>query len=93
MRGRAWILADSYQVARLESDLANEIPEIRLRLLHQDIEYRPVHFRQGKGEIWLPSTTEFYMDFRGHRFQRRHRFTDFQLFSVKVEQTLGDLKE
>jgi hypothetical protein len=93
LRGRAWILADSYQVARLESDLAGEMPEIRLRLLHQDIEYRPVHFDEGKSEIWLPSTSEFYMDFRGHRFHRRHSFTEFQLFSVKIQQTLGDLKE
>ena len=93
LRGRAWILAHSYQVARLESDLADEIPAIRLHLQHQDIEYRPVHFDENMVEIWLPSTSEFYMDIRGHRFYRRHRFTDFQLFSVKVQQTLDDLKE
>ena len=92
LRGRAWILADSYQVARLESDLLNEIPEVRLRLQHEDIEYRPVTFSNGKGEFWLPSSTQFYMDFRGHRFYRLHRFTDFQLFSVGVDQKLSDLK-
>jgi hypothetical protein len=92
LRGRAWILADSYQVARLESDLAEEIPQIRLRLQHQDIQYRPVHFAHG-GEIWLPSSSEFYMDFRNHRFYRRHRFTEFQLFGVKIQQTVGDPKE
>jgi hypothetical protein len=89
LRGRAWILADSYQVARLESDLADQIPKIRLRLQHEDIEYRPVHFEQGECDIWLPSTTEIYMDFRGHRFYRRHRFTDFRLFSVTFHLTVG----
>jgi len=89
LRGRAWILADSYQVARLESDLADEIPKIRLRLQHEDIEYRPVHFEEGKDELWLPSSTELYMDFRGHRFYRRHRFTDFRLFSVTIQLTFG----
>jgi hypothetical protein len=93
LRGRAWILANSYQVARLETDLAAEIPEIRLRLQHQDIEYRPVHFNQGKTEMWLPSTSDFYMDFRGHRFYRRHHFTDFKLFSVGLQQSLGDPQE
>jgi hypothetical protein len=92
LRGRAWILADSYQVARLETDLAEEIPEIRLRLQHQNIEYRPVHFKE-EGEIWLPSSSELYVDFHGHRFYRRHRFTDFQIFSVKVQQTVGDPKQ
>lgn len=93
LRGRAWILANSYQVARLETDLAAEIPEIHLRLQHQDIEYRPVHFNQGKTEMWLPSTSDFYMDFRGHRFYRRHHFTDFKLFSVGMQQSVGDPQE
>lgn len=93
LRGRAWILADSYQVARLECDLLKEIPEVRLRLQHEDIEYRPVSFRNGQAEFWLPSSTKFYMDFRGHRFYRLHHFTDFQLFSVGVDQKMKDLKE
>jgi len=93
LRGRAWILADSYQVARLESDLVNAIPEVRLRLQHEDIEYRPVKFSDGKVEIWLPSTCKFYMDFHGHRFYRLHRFTDFQLFSVNVRQNVDNPTE
>jgi len=93
LRGRAWILADSYQVARLESDLANEIPKIRLRLQHQEVEYRPVPLPDSKAEIWLPSSTEMYMDFIGRRFYRRHSFTNLKFFSVKVEQTFGDPKE
>ena len=93
LRGRAWILADSYQVARLESDLANEIPQIRLHLQHQEVEYRPVPLPESKAEIWLPSSTEMYMDFLGHRFYRQHSFTDLKFFSVKVQQTIGDPKE
>jgi hypothetical protein len=90
LRGRAWIVADSYQVARLESDLVEEIPQIRLRLQHQDIEYSPVPSPETKSEIWLPSSTEMYMDFLGHRFYRRHTFTDIKLFSVGLQQTFGD---
>jgi hypothetical protein len=92
LRGRAWILANSYQVGRLETDLAAEIPEVRLRLQHEDIQYRPVYFDAGKTEMWLPVNCELYMDFRGHRFYRRHQFTDFKLFSVGLEQSLGDPK-
>ena len=93
LRGRAWILADSYQVARLVTDVADDIPQIRLRLQHQEIEYRPVPVPENKSEIWLPSSTELYMDFRGHRFYRRHSFTDIELFSVKVQQTIGQPKQ
>ncbi len=92
LRGRAWILASSYQVARLETDLAETIPDIRLSLDHQSVEYQPVRFRDAKVEIWLPASTELFMDFRGHRFYRRHSFTDFNLFSVKVDQQISEPK-
>ena len=93
LRGRAWILDGSYQVARLESDLAEEIPKIRLHLQHQEVEYRPVPLPNAKGPIWLPATSELYMDFFGHRFYRQHTFTDLKFFSVKVQQTFGDPRE
>jgi hypothetical protein len=91
-RGRAWILADSYQVGRLETDLVETIPEIRLRLQHQVIEYSPCSFANSNVVMWLPSSAEFYMDFRGHRFYRRHSYADFQLFSVKVHQEFGQIR-
>jgi hypothetical protein len=91
IRGRAWILADSYQVARLETDLAETIPPIHLRLDHQSVEYSPVRFPRSKVEIWLPASTELFMDFQGHRFYRRHTFTDFNLFLVKIDQQFGEV--
>jgi tetratricopeptide (TPR) repeat protein len=81
LRGRAWILADSFQVARLETDLEESIPKIRLRLDHQRVEYRAVESSTNHLQLWLPSSTELYMDFLGRRFYRKHSFTDFKLFS------------
>jgi hypothetical protein len=42
--------------------------------------------------MWLPSSVELYMDFRGHRFYRRLSYADFQLFSVKVHQEFGGIR-
>jgi hypothetical protein len=92
LRGIAWILADSYQVAHLEFDLAETIPKVRLRLDHQVIEYLPVSFPDSGTTIWLPSSAELYMDFRGHRFYRRHSYTNFKLFSVMVDEKFGTLR-
>jgi len=92
VRGRAWILADSYQVGRVETDLVNTVREIRLRLHHEVIEYSPQTFPGKNVELWVPSSAELYMDFRGHRFYRRHSYTDFQLFSVKVHQEFGQIR-
>jgi hypothetical protein len=90
LRGIAWILQDSYQVVHLEIDLAETIPKIRLRLDHQIIEYLPVSFPQSDTKIWLPSSAELYLDFRGHRFYRRLSYTNFKLFSVKIQQQFGN---
>jgi hypothetical protein len=86
LRGRAWILADSYQVARLETDLADTIPAIHLRLEHMNVEYRPVAFAARHTELWLPASAELFLDFSGRRFYRKHSFTNFTLFSVDVDQ-------
>lgn len=88
-RGRAWILADSYQLVHMDTDLVEIIPKIRLRLYHQALEYLPVSFPNSDARLWLPSSAELYMDFKGHRFYRRLSYIDFKLFSVKVQQNIG----
>jgi tetratricopeptide (TPR) repeat protein len=93
LRGRAWILAGSYQVARLETDLVQPIPKIRLRLDHQSVEYRPVKTSSKNLQLWLPSSTELYMDFQGRRFYRKHSFTDFRIFSVDSQYQITDHKK
>jgi hypothetical protein len=92
LRGRAWILSDSYQVGRIETDLVNTIPEIHLRLQHEVVEYSPHNFPGKNIVMWVPSRAELYMDFRGHRFYRRHSYTDLQLFSVKIRQEYGQIR-
>jgi hypothetical protein len=92
VRGRAWILADSYQLVRLETDLLQTIPEIRLRFQHQVIEYSLVSLSDADA-VMLPLGASIYMEFAGHRFYRRHSYTNFQVFSVKVHEELGNVKE
>ena len=92
LRGRAWILADSFQVARLETDIQESIPKIRLRLNHESVEYRPVSSPTRNLQLWLPSSTELYMDFRGRRFYRKHSFTDFKIFSVDMQYQMSGPK-
>ena len=69
------------------------IPKIRLRLDHERIEYRPVNSSTSRLRLWLPSSTELYIDFRGHRFYRKHSFTDLKIFSVEMQYQMGAPKE
>jgi hypothetical protein len=86
------ILADSYQLVRLETDIARTIPDIGLRRQHEVIEFSPIQFSHAK-TIMLPSVADIYMDLKNHRFFRRHSYTNFQLFSVNVYERLGKARE
>jgi len=82
LKGRAWIATDSYEVVRMETDLASPISGIGLDLEHLVIGYAPVEFRNHTVRLWLPESASLYIAYRGHRYQREHKFNHFQLFSV-----------
>jgi len=93
IKGRAWVAADSHQVLRLEVDLLEPLPEIKLQSEHLAIEYRPVDFPRRKLQLWLPESAELYLDFRGSRHFRRHSFSEFLLFAVDLRQQIHDPRE
>lgn len=92
LKGRAWILADSYEIARLETDLISPMPQIKLVADHTAIEYGPVQFRIRDVQMWLPQTAEVYYDWRGKRIHRRHSFSNYMLFAVEEKQQIAEPK-
>jgi tetratricopeptide (TPR) repeat protein len=90
LKGRAWIDANTFQVVRLETDLREVRQDLRLNAEHLVMEYGPVHFKSRKEVLWLPASADYYAIFRGHRFRRRHSFSDYILFSIDDKQKLGE---
>ena len=88
LKGRAWIATDSYQILRLETALIAPMPQIQLLEDRTIIEYGPVHFRQGKTDMWLPQSAEVYYDWRGRRGFRRHSFSNYLLFFVEDKERI-----
>ena len=88
LKGRAWISVDTYQIVRLESDLVEPIPQVRLSREHLAIEYHPVQFSKQDLELWLPQSAEVYLTFRGRSLHRKHIFSSYLLFSVDVDQKI-----
>lgn len=89
LRGRAWFVADSYQIVGLQTDLIATHPEIRLTVDHTAIEYGPVHFSSRGVDMWLPQTAEVYSDLRGRQFHRRMSFSNYLLFAVDDKQQIS----
>src|SRR5580693_804053 len=88
LKGRAWISADNYQIARLETDLVAPLPQIRLLADHADIEYGPVRFAKSNVNMWLPQSAEVYYDWKGKRIHRRHSFSEYMLFGIEDKQKI-----
>jgi len=86
LKGRAWITADKFQIVRLESEMVNPMPEIRLLGEHEVVEYGPVPFVKKNTSLWLPKSADIYFDFRKHRYYRRHSFDHYMLFSTDTEE-------
>jgi hypothetical protein len=93
LKGRAWITADKFQIVRIESELVNPIPQIRLAGEHQVVEYGPVPFQKRNVQLWLPQSAEIYLDFRRHRYYRKHSFDHYMLFSIDATDTQKAPKE
>jgi tetratricopeptide (TPR) repeat protein len=93
LTGRAWIDARTFQVLRLESDLLKPVEKIRLTREHISIEFASVQFRTRNEQLWLPQTAELYVEWGGHRFYRRHAFSNFKIFSTDATQEVDGPKE
>ena len=89
LKGRAWIVADSYQIVDLQTDLVDALPDIRLTVDHTSIEYGPVHFRSRGVDMWLPQTAEVFSELRGKRIHRRLAFSNYLLFAVDDTQKVS----
>ena len=90
LKGRAWIDADTFQVVRLETDLREPHPEMKLNAEHLTMEYGPVRFKSRNEQLWLPTSADFYAIRRGKRFHQQHAFTNYILFSVDMEEKIGE---
>jgi hypothetical protein len=89
-QGHAWIADKDSQILRLLTDLVAPIPQIHLKEEHLDISYAPVGFEKPRFLVWLPEEASMQISYRGHRYQRVHKFSHFQLFLVVTEQTVKE---
>lgn len=89
LKGRAWFLADSYQIAALQTDLIHPVAEIQLAADHAFVQYAPVHFATRGVDMWLPQTAEVYSDRKGQRLHQRLSFSNYFLFVVDDKQKIS----
>jgi tetratricopeptide (TPR) repeat protein len=89
LKGRVWVAAGSYNVLHVESDLREPMKELELTRDHLAIDYGPVSFGNGNAELWLPWYADMYLELHGKRYHHSHTLTNFSLFSVDTNNTIG----
>jgi len=92
LKGRAWILADNYQIVHLEADLLNPLRQIQLLRQHQSVDYAPVAFKSKKTVLWLPKSADLYFNFRRRLYYRHESFEKYKLFSVGASEKISQPK-
>jgi hypothetical protein len=79
-----------HAVLRIETDLVSSIPQIDLQMEHLVIVYAPIDFQKSHVRLWLPASASLYLSYRGHRYERVHNFSQFQLFSVDAARVIKE---
>ena len=88
-QGFAWIDPGSYQIVRLRQELLAPRMDAHLATATSDILYGEVHFESVATPFWLPREVIVNLRFSGQQYRNRHRYSDYQLFTVAVEQKVA----
>ena len=92
LKGRVWLTATTYQVLHLETDLREPMTELELTREHLAIDYGPVVFRNGQTELWVPWYADMFLERHHRRYHHRHTLSNYTLFAVDTNQTVGKPK-
>jgi VWFA-related protein len=86
LQGVAWIDAENYQIVRMRTDLLAPLKSAGLQQETAVVRLHPVTFRRSPAVLWLPQEVEVTIAYLGMRFENRHRYSHYELFTVETEQ-------
>jgi len=93
LKGRAWIATDTGQVMHIETNLVDGIIAIDLQQIAISVDYALIKSQSQKIEIWLPQFVVAYTEFTKRQIIVEHTFSDFEIFSVQMQETIQRPRE
>jgi tetratricopeptide (TPR) repeat protein len=91
-QGVAWIDATNHQILRLNTDLLEPLPLLKLKAETTKIEFNEVHFNRIPEAFWLPANVTVTLDWRGRLLRNQHEYSDFIVFNVEAMQKIAKPK-
>jgi Flp pilus assembly protein TadD len=89
LKGRIWLSAATFDVLRIETDLASPQRKLELTRDHLLVDYGPVTFSSTNSRLWLPWSAEMFMELHGKRYHHKHFLTDYMLFAVDTSNKIA----
>jgi hypothetical protein len=83
-QGLAWVDPATTQIVRLRTDLLAPREDLSLFRQTTDIRYSEIRFDRISRALFMPVEVIVTMEFQGFIFINRHRYSDYQLFTVET---------
>jgi hypothetical protein len=79
-QGVLWIDQASYDIVQIRTDLLAALPDLHLRQLTTELEFRSVPIHGYDAVFWLPSQVDISSDQGSGAIEENHRYSDYHLF-------------
>jgi tetratricopeptide (TPR) repeat protein len=86
VQGVAWFDSENNHILRMRTDLLKQPPNSRLKRQTTVIDFAEVRFKELPAALWLPREVTVTVEWKGRVFRNFHRYTDFRLFNVEIEE-------
>ena len=88
-QGFAWVDPRSYQIVRMRESLLAPRSDVFLAAANSDVRFSEVRFQSVTAAFWLPREVVVTLFFYGQLFRNRHRYSDYQVAMVAVEEKIA----
>jgi len=85
VQGVAWIDPVSFNVIRLRIDIIQPESNVGLQKETTEVVYSQVSLGRGSKTLWLPREVKVDGQLGKYVFRTRHTYSDYQLFSVQID--------
>jgi hypothetical protein len=86
LQGVAWIDPVGYRILRLRTDIQAPEPNVGMQKETTQVVYSEVSFEKSGKTLWLPRAVTVNGQLRDYIFHNLHRYSDYRVFNVQVEQ-------
>jgi len=83
LQGLAWIDAANHEMLRIQTDLLAPRPDVGVRVLSTEIDFRDIHLAETPATFRLPTRVGVDIWNSGQHFRNIHEYSDFKLFRVQ----------